>query len=60
MSDRIYAKSKLDAFFISECDAVSWLLNLRSDCLPDTPIIRAFALVDKSGEVSLFTNDFKK
>lgn len=53
-------KSKLDAFFISECDAVSWLLNLRSDCLPDTPIIRAFALVDKSGEVSLFTNDFKK
>lgn len=53
-------KNQLDAFFISECDAVSWLLNLRSNLLPDTPIIRAFALVDKSGEVSLFTNDLKQ
>ena len=25
-------ENNLDAFFISECDAVSWLLNLRSDC----------------------------
>lgn len=53
-------QNDLEAFFISECDAVSWLLNLRSDCLPDTPVLRAFALVDKSGEVSLFTSDFKK
>ena len=53
-------QNNLEAFFISECDAVSWLLNLRSDCLPNTPVLRAFALVDKSGEVSLFTSDFKK
>lgn len=50
----------LDAYFIAECDAVSWLLNLRSDCLPDTPVLRAFALVDKDGEVSLFTSDMQK
>lgn len=53
-------KNNLEAFFISECDAVSWLLNLRSDCLPDTPVLRAFALVDKSGEVSLFANNLQK
>lgn len=53
-------ENNLDAFFISECDAVSWLLNLRSDCLPDTPVLRAFALINKDGEVSLFTNDLQK
>lgn len=53
-------KNELEAYFITDCDAVSWLTNLRSHCLPDTPIIRAFALVDRNGEVSLFTNDFNK
>lgn len=53
-------QKNLDAFFIPECDCLSWLLNLRSDCLPDTPLIRAFALIDKNGEISLFTNDFRK
>lgn len=54
------AQNELDAYFIADCDAVSWLLNLRSDCLPDTPVLRAFALVDKDGEVSLFTSDMRK
>ena len=53
-------KNKLEAFFISEPDAVSWLLNLRSCLLPYTPVLRAFALVDKNGEVSLFTHDLQK
>lgn len=53
-------QNRLDAFFIADCDAVSWLMNLRSRCLPETPVLRAFALVDKNGEVSLFTNDFTK
>ena len=50
----------LDAYFISACDSVSWLLNLRSNLLADTPIFRAFALIDKDGNVSLFTNDMNK
>ena len=54
------AKNKLEAFFISEPDAVSWLLNLRSNLLPHTPVLRAFALVNKDGEVSLFTHDLSK
>ena len=53
-------ENKLDAFFISDCDAVSWLLNLRSRTLKHTPVLRAFALIDKDVEVSLFTSDFNK
>jgi len=54
------SQNELDAYFITECDAVSWLLNLRSDCLQNTPVLRAFALVSKDGEVSLFTNNMQK
>ena len=50
----------LDAFLICEPDAVSWLLNLRSDILPHTPIFRAFALVDKDSNISLYTREFDK
>lgn len=51
---------QLDAFFISEADCVSWLTNLRSHTLSDTPLLRAFALVNAQGEISLFTNDFNQ
>ena len=36
-------QQNLDAYFISAADSVSWLRNLRSDALPDTPVFRAFA-----------------
>lgn len=51
--------NRLDAYFMTECDAVSWLMNLRSNCLPDTPLLRAYALIGIDGSVSLFTNDFR-
>ena len=47
-------QSKTDAIFFSLADSVSWLFNLRSDALSDTPIIRAFALVRKDGKCWLF------
>lgn len=50
--------NKLDAYLICECDCVSWLMNLRSNLIKNTPIIRAFALVSAKGDVSLFINDF--
>ena len=53
-------KNQLGGFLLTSCDSVSWLLNLRSNCLPDTPILRAFAFVNALGEVSLFTTDFTK
>ena len=53
-------QNELDAYFIASADSVSWLTNLRSHNLPNTPILRAFALVNKDGEISLFTNDFNQ
>ena len=53
-------EQKIDAYLITECDSVSWLLNLRSNLIKNTPILRAFALVTATGEVSLFTTDFSK
>lgn len=50
-------KTSSDAFLFTSADSVSWLLNLRSDCLPDTPIIRAFTLVDKFGNTTLFADN---
>ncbi len=54
------SENKLDAFLICEPDCVSWLMNLRSNLIPHTPILRAYALVSTEGEVSLFINDFSK
>lgn len=42
------------AMLICAADQVSWLANLRSDALPDTPIVRAFALLDRNGQLTLF------
>lgn len=50
-------KTKCDAYLFTAADSVSWLLNLRSNSLPDTPIIRAFALVDKFGNTTLFADN---
>lgn len=55
-------KRYLNAFFIGAADSVSWLFNLRSHCLPDTPILRAMAIIDIEGNIALFADnlDFKK
>lgn len=54
------SKNHLDAYLLCEPDSVSWLMNLRSDLIKYSPILRAYALVHSSGEVGLFTNDFSK
>lgn len=51
---RSLTEKKLDAFLFCAADSVSWLCNLRSDALPDTPILRAYALVDKECRLWLF------
>ena len=43
-----------DAYLFTAADSVSWLLNIRSDALPDTPLVRAYALLDKDGRITLF------
>lgn len=46
-----------DFTFFTLADSVSWLFNLRSDALADTPILRAFALVDNKARCWLFGNN---
>lgn len=46
-------------FFIGSADSVSWLLNLRSRCLPDTPVLRAAALVDILGNITVFADNIE-
>lgn len=50
-------QSHADAIFIGAADSVSWLTNLRSNALPETPIIRAFALLTTEGELALFADN---
>ncbi len=42
---------------ISAADSVSWLMNLRSDALPDTPIVRAMALINAKRETIIFADN---
>ena len=58
---RYIKKIGLDAFLVTSAANVSWLLNLRSNALPYTPIFRAYVLVEKSGFYKVFAEhtDFK-
>ena len=53
-------QNSCDAYLLTSANEVSWLMNLRSDALPDSPILRAFALVKKDGSVTLFADNTDK
>lgn len=48
---------KYAAMLITAADQVSWLLNLRSHTLPDTPVLRAYALLDRSGTATVYADN---
>lgn len=50
----------LEACFITDAANASWLLNLRSNYLPNSPIVRAYALIDKNKTTTIFSDDFEK
>jgi len=54
---RFIQKQQLDAYLITDASNVSWLLNLRSDALPYTPIFRACALVKANGTYKIFADN---
>ena len=47
------------AYLFTSADSVSWLLNLYANDLPCTPIVRAYALVEADGAVTLFADNLK-
>lgn len=46
-----------EAMLVGAADSVSWLLNLRSNALSETPIVRAMAIVFKNGKVVMFADN---
>ncbi len=51
------SENNCGAVLVCAADSVSWLLNLRSNALPETPIVRAMAMVTKSGKVIMFADN---
>ena len=47
-------KNNLDAYLITSAANTSWLLNLRSNALPYSPILRAYTLIEKNGTYKIF------
>ncbi len=48
-------KAGAEFAIIAAADSVDWLLNIRGDDVPHAPLFRAYALVDASGQVRLYT-----
>ena len=55
----ILHEQNADACLITSADSVSWLLNIYARDLPCTPIVRAYALVEANGGVTLFADNLK-
>ena len=52
-------KHSLKYYLLCDAASVSWMLNLRSDLLPDTPILRAYTLVSADGSYEIFGDNIK-
>ena len=50
---------QVDYYLFTSADSVSWLMNIYARDLPCSPVVRAYALVAKSGEVCLFGDNLK-
>lgn len=56
---KVLAERQADAYLFTSADSVSWLLNLYADDLPYTPTVRAYALIDTTGNVTLFADNLQ-
>jgi Xaa-Pro aminopeptidase len=45
-----------DAALIFAPDSVSWLLNIRGTDMPQLPVLQSFAMLENTGEVTLFVD----
>ena len=46
-----------DAMLITSAEIVSWLANLRAKDLEFTPVLRAYAILSKTGELKIFSDN---
>jgi len=45
---------KLDAAVLTASDSIAWLLNIRGDDVPFSPLVLCFAIIHADGELDLF------
>jgi len=55
----IIEESGGDAALITQLDSIAWLLNIRGSDVPRLPVILGFAILNKNGEMTLFTDPRK-
>lgn len=48
-----------DYYLVTAADSVSWLLNIYAKDLQCSPVVRAYALIDKNGEVKLIADNLQ-
>lgn len=48
-----------DYYLFTSADSVSWLMNIYAHDLPYSPVVRAYALIDKNGNVKLFGDNLE-
>ncbi|HRQ83362.1 MAG TPA: aminopeptidase P family N-terminal domain-containing protein, partial [Azospirillaceae bacterium] len=53
IADRL-ARDGLGALVLTQPDSIAWLLNIRGDDVPCTPVALCFALLDAQGRATLF------
>ncbi|MBS0271301.1 MAG: aminopeptidase P family protein [Proteobacteria bacterium] len=53
---RIGATLKADQVLITSCDSIAWLLNIRGNDVPHTPIVHSVCLLHKDGTYDLFVD----
>ncbi|HXP95075.1 MAG TPA: aminopeptidase P family protein [Telmatospirillum sp.] len=58
LAEQLVAET-LDAAVLTAPESIAWLLNLRGNDIPFTPLPLSFALLNKDGAVDLFLDDKK-
>lgn len=56
---KVVKEKHANATLITAPDSIAWLLNIRGNDIPHTPIVQAFALVWEDARVDLFLNPSK-
>ena len=51
-------QAQYGAMLITSAEEVSWIANLRSNDLEHNPVLRAYALLSKSGELKIFADGY--
>ena len=53
---RIVKNLKADTVLITACDSIAWLLNIRGNDVPHTPIVQCVCLLHKDGSYDFFVD----